>query len=86
MFFIADFSPELLQGSPTTVPGKTMEQILLEIILRHLKNKGTICDSQLGLNEGKSCLKNCVASFDEITTLMDKGRAIERLSGLGQSI
>lgn len=70
MFFITDFYPELLQGSPTTVPDTTMEKILLETILRHMKNKDTICDSQHGFTKGKSCLKNLVAFFDEVTTLV----------------
>jgi len=51
-----------------------MEQILLEIMLRHMENKEMISDSQHGFPKGKSHLMNSVTVPVRVAGLVDKGR------------
>ncbi|CAM5119753.1 unnamed protein product [Natator depressus] len=65
--------------SLTSVPGKIMEQVLKESILKHLEERKVIRNSQHGFTKDKSCLTNLIAFYDEITGSVDEGKAVDVL-------
>ncbi|CAM4585984.1 unnamed protein product [Lepidochelys kempii] len=65
--------------SLTSVPGKIMEHVLKDSILKHLEERKVIRNSQHGFIKGKSCLTNLIAFYDEITGSVDEGKAVDVL-------
>ena len=47
--------------SLTSIPGKMMEQLILESIIKQVEEKEVIRSSQHGFTKGKSCLTNVIA-------------------------
>ncbi|XP_050792312.1 myoD family inhibitor domain-containing protein isoform X1 [Gopherus flavomarginatus] len=65
--------------SLSSMPGKIMEQVLKESILKHLEEKKVIRNSQHGFTKGKSCLTNPVSFYEEISGSVDKGKVVDVL-------
>ncbi|CAM4574301.1 unnamed protein product [Caretta caretta] len=65
--------------SLTSVPGKIMEQVLTESILKNLGERKMIRNSQHGFTKDKSCLTNLIAFYDEINGSVDEGKAVDVL-------
>ena len=54
-----------------------MEKIILSATGKHLKNNAIIRLSQHGFTNGKSCLTNLICIYDNITCLVNEGRAVD---------
>ena len=64
--------------SLTSIPGKVMEQLLLEFILKHAEEKQVIrCSLHRFFTKGKSCLTNLIAFYGGMTGWVDEGRAVD---------
>jgi len=63
--------------SLTSVPGKVMKQIVLREIMRHVWDNWGIRLSQHGFMKSRSCLTNLISSYDLVTCMADKGKAVD---------
>ena len=85
---IADVTPVFGKGkkedpgnsrplSLTSVPGKVMEQLVLDTISKQLEEKKVIRNNQHVFVKGKSRSTNLVVFSDSITSWVDGGRAVD---------
>ncbi|TRZ08584.1 hypothetical protein HGM15179_018520 [Zosterops borbonicus] len=65
-----------MDDEPTANLWKMMEQLMLEITSRQLKNKKIIRSSKHGFTKGKSYLTNLIHFYNETTSLSDKGTSV----------
>jgi len=63
--------------SLTSIPGKMMEQLILEVIIKQVEEKKVIRSSQHVFTKGKSSLTNLIAFYDGMTGWIDQGRAVD---------
>ncbi|NWR23832.1 NU155 protein, partial [Emberiza fucata] len=86
--------PSLLQftfsedGKPvslTSVPGKVMEQFILSVVMQHLRDGQGIRPSQPGFRRGRLCLTNLISFYDQVTHLVDAGKAVGDVSVIENS-
>jgi len=63
--------------SLTSIPGKVMEQLILDVIIKQVEEKKVIRSSQHGFTKGKSCMTNLIAFCDGMTGWVDEGRAVD---------
>ncbi|GAB0178971.1 mitochondrial enolase superfamily member 1 [Grus japonensis] len=66
--------------SLTSIPGKVVEQLILDVISAHVKDKKVIGSSQCVFTKGKACLTNLIALYDGMTGCVDEGRAVDVVS------
>jgi len=63
--------------SLTSIPGKVMEQLILDVIIKQVEEKKVIRSSQHVFTKGKSCLTNLIAFYDGMTGWVEEGRAVD---------
>ncbi|GAB0209560.1 mitochondrial enolase superfamily member 1 [Grus japonensis] len=63
--------------SLTSVSGKVMEQIILSVLTRQVQGNQGIRPSQHGFMKGRSCLNNLISFYDQVTCLVDEGKAVD---------
>lgn len=60
--------------SLSSIPRKEVDQIFLEAISKHTKDRKVIGSSQHGFAKGKSCLVKLIDFNNKMTSSKDKGR------------
>jgi len=63
--------------SLTSIPGKVMERLILDVISKQVEEKKVLRSSQHGFTKGKSCLTNLIAFYDGMTGWVDEGTAVD---------
>jgi len=54
-----------------------MEQFILGVLTGHVKDNQGIRPSQHGFMKGRSCLTNLISFYDQVTRLVDEGKAVD---------
>jgi len=63
--------------SLASVPGKIMEWFILSARTGHAKDNHGIRPSQHRFMKGRSCLTNLISFYDQVTCLVDEGKAVD---------
>jgi len=63
--------------SLTSVPGKIMEGFFLSVLTGNVKDNQGIRPNQHGFMKGRSCLTNLISFCDQVTCLVDEGKAVD---------
>ncbi|KAK1214166.1 LIN1 transcriptase, partial [Pygoscelis papua] len=63
--------------SLTSVPGKIMERFILRALTRQVRDNQGIRPSQHRFMKGRSCLTNLISFYDQVTRLVDEGKAVD---------
>ncbi|NXR49252.1 RTJK polymerase, partial [Hippolais icterina] len=63
--------------SLTLVPGNIIEQFILSVITQNSQDGQGIRPSQHGFRRGRSCLSNLISFYDQVTHLLDAGKAVD---------
>lgn len=61
----------------TSVPGKVLEQLVLDALHKQLEEKDVMRSSPHGFTKVKSCSTNLIAFYEGNTTWVDGGRAVD---------
>lgn len=62
-----------------SVSGDIMEQVFLEVVSRHIKDKKVAGKTQLRFTEDKLCLTSLIAFCDETTSSVDERRVMDAI-------
>ncbi|PKU39436.1 rna-directed dna polymerase from mobile element jockey- hypothetical protein [Limosa lapponica baueri] len=63
--------------SLTSIPGKVVEHLILDVISKHTEEKKVISSGHHGFTKGRSCLTNLIAFCDGMTGWVDERRAVD---------
>ena len=63
--------------SLTSIPGKILEKIIKQSLCKHLESNAMITRSQHGFVKNKSCQTNLITFFDQVTSQIDRGKAVD---------
>lgn len=61
------------------VPGKVMDQIILNAIMQHVQDNQMIKPSQHRFTKVRACLTNLMSFYDKLTHLVDEGKTADVL-------
>jgi len=54
-----------------------MEQFILSAVTGHVKDNQGIRPSQHGFMKGRCCLTSLISFYDQVTCLVDEGKAVD---------
>ena len=70
--------------SLTSVVCKVMESIIRDSIVTYFDDSKMIGDSQHGFRQHRSCLTNLLEFMEDMTSVIDRGRPVDIISGLSK--